>query len=105
MQDLKKIVFVSRASCSKHEVLCEPLRRLGNGRYGFPKLVHVGSCTTYGIYNASSSIHGICQGEVHFRNEKNSCEFEIMPNDYIVFHDNPSHVTFSKFQWCYALFK
>lgn len=105
MQDFENVVLVSRVSSLKREVLCEPLRRLGNGRYGFPNSVNISSYTTYGIYNSASSIHGICRGKVYFRNDKKSCEFEIMPNDRIIFCDNPLYVTFSVFQWCYALFK
>ena len=114
MQDLDDLVFVSRASPYRHEVHCQPLTRLGNGRYGFPKVSNVseeGSACRYGLYNSASSRnpHGVCRGEVHFRGSCGSYglrdEFEIMPNEHIVFHGTPSHMTYSKFQWCYALHK
>ena len=98
-----EFVFVSHAPrVYNREINCQPLKRLGSGRYCFPFMAR--GLDVYGLYNSSTSHHGECRATVHFDNGEDE-DVVIMPDDYVLFQYMPSLVTFSKFQWCYTLFK
>jgi hypothetical protein len=99
--DFSRRAFVSRASTSQ-DVVCQPLRRLGKGRYGFLGGEDFQEGTSYGLHNSCTLPCGECVLTVHYHAD-NSHDITLPPNASVALPRRPWFVTFRKFQWCYSL--